>query len=625
MTLPPAANNLSNRNRGLTIRSCLGKLYNMPGFLHRITRSLTGKLVIAISVLTVLGTSISLFTTIQTEKKNSMADALLYITTFSELMRKSIRYDMLTVRREVIQETLEFFGTSESIEGVRILDHFGRIFYSSALEEVGNSIAKNSLSCTGCHNEDDKLLQDLLLKNRWAIYEKPDGSRVMTFAEPIYNEPDCYTAACHTHGSEQQVLGILLTDFSLQAIDNRISNQIAGILLYILLVIAVTAVVLSIILWRIVLKPLASLTIGMQRVSSGDMEQKVNILSNDEIGRVASTFNSMTEELKIARQRMEKWTQSLEEEVAKKTREIMRTQDKLIQAEKLASLGRLTADVAHEIRNPLSALGGFGRRLLKSVTEKKHKEYAEIIVSEADRLEHVLSDVLTFSREARFHFKKVSVNKIIEKSVNLFRENCKEQSINIKVLYETDLPVLIDKDQLEQAANNLISNAIDAMSDGGTLTVTTQKEQANDITYVAVHISDSGEGIPEEMLPLIFEPFYTTKKIGHGTGLGLSISRKIVEEHGGFIQAKNRSEEGLTVSMFFPYQSDEESENVPCWEYMQCGRDVNEEMKCPAYPHFGQECWAVAGTLCAGKIQGTFAQKIDNCRNCRFYKMVKIS
>ena len=447
----------------------------------------------------------------------------------------------------------------------------------------------------------------------------------MTFAEPIYNEPDCYTAACHTHDSEQKVLGILLTDFSLQVIDNRISNQIAGISLYIVLMVAVIAAVLSLILWRILFKPLGSLTIGMQRVSSGDMEQKVNIFSNDEIGRAAFTFNSMTDELKVARQRMEQWTQSLEEEVDKKTREIRWTQDKLIQAEKLASLGRLTADIAHEIRNPLSALGGFGRRLQKSVTEKKQKEYAAIIVSEADRLEQVLRDVLTFSREARFHFNKVSVNGIVEKSVNLFRENCREQSINVEVLYDTDLPVLIEKDQVEQAANNLISNAIDTMPDGGTLTVTTQKEQANDITYVAVHISDTGEGIPEEKLPLIFEPFYTTKKIGHGTGLGLSISRKIVEEHGGFIQAKNRTEKGLTVSMYFPYQSDEKLKNVPCWEYMQCGRNVNDEIKCPAYPHFGQVCWAVAGTLCAGKIEGTFAQKIDDCRNCKFYTMVKAS
>ncbi len=597
----------------------------MSGFLQRITRSLTSKLVIAISVLTVLGTSISLFTTIRTEKKNSMADALSYTSAFAELMRKSLRYDMLTARREDIQETLEFFRTSESIEGVRILDHSGRIFYSSAREEVGRSIEKTSLSCTGCHTSDDSPPQALLLKDRWAIYEKPDGTRAMTFAEPIYNEPDCYTAACHTHTSEQKVLGILLTDFSLQAIDNRINNQIAAISFYIILMVAVIAAVLSLILWRIVLKPLTSLTIGMHRVGSGDMEQKVNIISDDEIGRAATTFNSMTEELKVARKRMEKWTQSLEEEVTKKTREIKWTQDKLIQAEKLASLGRLTADIAHEIRNPLSALGGFGRRLQKSVTEKKQKEYAEIIVSEADRLEHVLSDVLTFSRDARFHFQKIAVNEIIDKSVNLFREICRELSIAIEVIYETDLPVLIEKDQVEQAANNLISNAIDAMPDGGTLTITIQKEQANEITYVAVHISDTGEGIPEEMLPLIFEPFYTTKKIGHGTGLGLSISRKIVEEHGGFIQATKRTEDGLTVSMYFPYQSDEKLKNVPCWEHMQCGRDVNEEIKCPAYPHFGQVCWAVAGTHCSGKIQGTFAQKIDDCRNCKFYKKVKKS
>jgi two-component system NtrC family sensor kinase len=549
-----------------------------------------------------------------------MVDAISYITTFSELMRKSIHYDVLTFRREEIQETIKLLGTSESIEGVRLLDHSGRIFYSSNLEEVGSTLENTSLSCIACHSGDEKTPQALLPENRWAIYEKPDGSRTMTFAEPIFNEPDCYTAACHIHSSEQKVLGILLTDFSLHTIDNRFSAQLENILVYIVLVVIGTAVILSIILWRIVLRPLTSLAAGMRQVSSGDMEQKVSIHSNDEIGRLASTFNSMTAELNIARQRMVKWTQTLEKEVTKKTLEIRQAQDKLIQAEKLASLGRLTADIAHEIRNPLSALGGFGRRLLKNTTEPKQKEYAEIIVSEADRLEHVLSDVLTFSREARFHFNKESVNEIIKKSVNLFRENCKDQSIDIQVQFKTDLPVLIEMDQVEHAANNLISNSIDAMPNGGTLTVTTQEEQANDITYVAVHISDTGEGIPEEKLPLVFEPFYTTKKIGHGTGLGLSISRRIVEEHGGFIQAKNRSEMGLTVSMFFPYQSDEELKNVPCWEYMQCGRDVNDEIKCPAYPHLGQVCWAVAGTLCAGKIQGTFAQKTNDCRTCKFYK-----
>ncbi len=260
--------------------------------LHRLTRSITGKLVIAISLFTILGTSISLFTTIRAEKKNSMADALSYITSFSDLMRKSIRHDMMKVSPEDIQKALEFFGTSDSIENVQILDHSGRISYASFQEEVGSFVSKASSHCTGCHAGDTTPLPALEIDKRWSIAENPDGTRTITFAEPIYNEPDCHTAECHAHGSEDKVLGILLTDFSLQTIDTRIENQVARISLFIILVVIIIAAILSIILWRIVLKPLSSLTDGMQKVSSGDISQKVNIQSGDEIGRLASTFNT---------------------------------------------------------------------------------------------------------------------------------------------------------------------------------------------------------------------------------------------------------------------------------------------------------------------------------------------
>ncbi len=593
----------------------------MSGMLHRLTRSITGKLVITICLFTILGTSISLFTTIRAEKKNSMADALSYITSFSDLMRKSIRHDMMKVSPEDIQKTLEFFGTSDSIENVQILDHSGRISYASFQEEVGSFVSKASSHCTGCHAGDTTPLPALEIDKRWSIAENPDSTRTITFAEPIYNEPDCYTAECHAHGSEEKVLGILLTDFSLQTIDTRIEKQVARISLFIILVVIIIAAILSIILWRIVLKPLSSLTGGMQKVSSGDMSQKVNIQSGDEIGRLASTFNTMTDELLIARQRMEEWTQTLEEEVYKQTRVIKQTQDKLIEAEKMAALGRLTADIAHEIRNPLTALGGFGRRLLKSTTGKNQRKYAEIIVSESDRLEQVLKDVLIYSQNVRTAFEKDSVRGIITKSIDLYRDTCEEQSITVKAQYNTDLPVLLQKDQVQQATNNLITNAIDAMADGGTLTISTELEKANHIEYVSVNIQDTGKGIPVDKLPLVFEPFFTTKKIGQGTGLGLPICKKIVEEHGGFIKAKNGR--GLTISMFFPYQNNEKLHYKPCWEYMQCKQDVNHDESCPAYPHFGRICWAVAGTLCAGKIQGTFAQKIHDCHRCGYYSMMQ--
>jgi signal transduction histidine kinase len=593
----------------------------MSGILHRLTRSITGKLVIVISLFTILGTSLSLFTTIRAEKKNSMADALTYITSFSDLMRKSIRHDMMNVSPEDIQKTLEFFGTSDSIENVRVLDHTGRISYASFQGEVGSFVSKGSSHCTGCHAGNTTPLPALEIDKRWSIAENPDNTRTITFAEPIYNESDCHTAECHAHGSENKVLGILLTDFSLQTIDTRIEKQVAQISLFIILVVVIIAAILCIILWSIVLKPLIRLTGGMQRVSSGDISQKVNIQSDDEIGRLASTFNTMTDELTIARQRMEEWTQTLEEEVYKQTRVIKQTQDKLIQAEKMAALGRVTADIAHEIRNPLTALGGFGRRLLKSATSKNQKKYAEVIVSESDRLEQVLKDVLIYSRNVRTDFEKDSVNGIIAKSIDLYQNICEEQTIAVKAQYNTDLPVLLQKDQVQQAANNLITNAIDAMSDGGTLTISTELEKANHIEYVAVNVQDTGKGIPADKLPLVFEPFFTTKRIGQGTGLGLSICKKIVEEHGGFIKAKNGT--GLTISMFFPYQNGEKSQNKPCWEHMQCKQDVNHDESCPAYPHFGRVCWAVAGTFCAGKIQGTYAQKIHDCHRCGYYRMAQ--
>jgi signal transduction histidine kinase len=593
----------------------------MSGILHRLTRSITGKLVIVISLFTILGTSLSLFTTIRAEKKNSMADALTYITSFSDLMRKSIRHDMMNVSPEDIQKTLEFFGTSDSIENVRVLDHTGRISYASFQGEVGSFVSKGSSHCTGCHAGDTTPLPALEIDKRWSIAENPDNTRTITFAEPIYNESDCHTAECHAHGSENKVLGILLTDFSLQTIDTRIEKQVAQISLFIILVVVIIAAILCIILWSIVLKPLIRLTGGMQRVSSGDISQKVNIQSDDEIGRLASTFNTMTDELTIARQRMEEWTQTLEEEVYKQTRVIKQTQDKLIQAEKMAALGRVTADIAHEIRNPLTALGGFGRRLLKSATSKNQKKYAEVIVSESDRLEQVLKDVLIYSKNVRTDFEKDSVNGIIAKSIDLYQNICEEQTIAVKAQYNTDLPVLLQKDQVQQAANNLITNAIDAMSDGGTLTISTELEKANHIEYVAVNVQDTGKGIPADKLPLVFEPFFTTKRIGQGTGLGLSICKKIVEEHGGFIKAKNGT--GLTISMFFPYQNGEKSQNKPCWEHMQCKQDVNHDESCPAYPHFGRVCWAVAGTFCAGKIQGTYAQKIHDCHRCGYYRMAQ--
>ena len=181
-------------------------------------------------------------------------------------------------------------------------------------------------------------------------------------------------------------------------------------------------------------------------------------------------------------------------------------------------------------------------------------------------------------------------------------------------------PLLIDREQVRQAFSHLITNAIDAMPHGGTLKVIAGKEDLHNAIYIYLKVSDTGQGIPEDKLPMIFEPFFTTKEISRGTGLGLSITRKILEEHGGFVMAESTTGKGSTFSLYFPYQSEGESLKIKCWEYMKCGRDKDATIKCPAYPNFGRICWVVAGTFCEGKVQGTFAQKYEDCKRCEFYQ-----
>src|SRR5208283_2500206 len=196
------------------------------------------------------------------------------------------------------------------------------------------------------------------------------------------------------------------------------------------------------------------------KVMSGDLSQMAPNPSKDEIGELARTFNIMIGELKTSTDKVERWTQTLEQEVEKKTAEIKRTQSKLIEAEKLAALGRLTSDIAHEIRNPLSALGGFGRRLRKITVGAKEKEYSEIIVSEVDRLEHILRDILSFSREVKFNFEHASVTDVVRDSIAAVAELSAEHSVKLVTDFNSDSPVILDKIQALQAIGNLLSNAI---------------------------------------------------------------------------------------------------------------------------------------------------------------------
>jgi len=231
-------------------------------------------------------------------------------------------------------------------------------------------------------------------------------------------------------------------------------------------------------------------------------------------------------------------------------------QKQLIEHEKLSALGRLTANVAHEIRNPITVIGGLTRRLETSgLLGTKEKEYLDLISLEAKRLEDILKNVLTFSDKTIFHRQEQNINEVIDELLSIYEDRCKGRSIRIQKQFSDVPEIYIDKRQVKEAIKNLISNATDAMPNGGMLTITTDKDNLNRKNYVTVKITDTGVGMLEEEKRMIFEPFFTTKMAKKEIGLGLPITKKIIEGHGGFIKVDSTIGEGSTFTVYLPYRT----------------------------------------------------------------------
>ncbi|MCB2183334.1 MAG: PAS domain S-box protein [Desulfobulbaceae bacterium] len=229
-------------------------------------------------------------------------------------------------------------------------------------------------------------------------------------------------------------------------------------------------------------------------------------------------------------------------------------QEQLVQMEKQAALGRLTANVAHEIRNPLTAVGGFARRLYKSLQDRgKEKEYAQIIVSEVDRLEKTLKKVLIISKEMVAEKELHDIHALLEEVLYRYEFLCNERSITVEKSFQKQLPpILIDQEHVKEAILNIVANAISSMPGGGTLTAATSEETVEGKQYARVRIEDTGTGIDEEKLNMLFEPFFTVREPVKGIGLGLILAQKVLEEQDGFLRIKSKVGIGTSLDLLFP-------------------------------------------------------------------------
>ncbi len=300
-------------------------------------------------------------------------------------------------------------------------------------------------------------------------------------------------------------------------------------------------------------KPIRELALASGRIAKGDLSQRVRIESHDEIGQLANSFNQMTVALQKTTENYLSCTRTLEKKVEEKTDELEKTQDYLIQSEKLTSLGKLAAGIAHEINNPLTSIL-INSHLISEMLENDvaFGENIKLIIDETNRCSKIVKGLLEFSRQSPPEKEFANMNEVIEKTLLLFESQVLANNVRVEKKLNENLPaILIDVNKIEQVFTNLILNALDAMPGGGILVISSQMSVDNQ--FVEVKIRDTGSGIPKEYISKIFDPFFTTKGI-KGTGLGLSVSYGIVQQHDGTINVQSEVGKGTTIVISLPVE-----------------------------------------------------------------------
>ncbi len=321
-------------------------------------------------------------------------------------------------------------------------------------------------------------------------------------------------------------------------------------------VIAILSVVLLLILLFIsttrIIHPIKEMVFATQRIAEGDLSHKVDVKSKDEVGILADSFNQMTTDLKTANEKLIEWGRTLEKKVEERTKELREAQAHLFQTEKLASLGKLAAGVAHEINNPLGGILIYSHLLLEDLDKNSpYHNNLEKIVKETTRCKDIVKGLLEFARPKEPEATLTNVNELLNKSLSLIESQSLFQNIQVEKRYSADLPLIVaDSAQLQQVFMNIILNAADAMQGEGRLTLRTSL--SSDGEDLIIDFSDTGPGIREEDMEKIFDPFFTTKEVGHGTGLGLSISYSIIRKHQGTIDVQSTFGEGATFTIKLP-------------------------------------------------------------------------
>ena len=471
----------------------------------------------------------------------------------SSVIQRNASYYMLRNQRDGLYHIITDLANEPGVLRIRIINEQGRISFSSDTSEIGR-VLDDSLRHANMESEISGATRQAI-----RTFRQSNGERALAVLNPIENGPSCSSAECHAHPAEIKTLGFLDMHVSLARTDQNVAESRRQVWQYTILAILGVALLSAAFVRHTLYGPLTELMKGTEHIGAGDLGYQIQLERHQgELAEVAGSFNTMSRQLKEARNEINAWTQTLEARVEQKTRELTGAREEMSRVERMASIGKLAAVVAHEINNPLAGILTYAKLLKKRASKEpagnaENIEMLDLIESESRRCGEIVRNLMTFGRPSSMNYEPADLNSVIDRCVRLVNHQLELKNIELQLNLGPNLGAIrCDPAQIEQVLLALVMNAIDAMPNGGTLTLGTRK--ASNGTDVQVEVRDNGLGMPPEVLQNMFEPFFTTKERGRGLGLGLAISRQIVERHQGRIELKSEPGRGTVFTITLPMQ-----------------------------------------------------------------------
>ncbi|MDD5450694.1 MAG: ATP-binding protein [Desulfovibrionales bacterium] len=544
--------------------------------------SLRLKVMLGIGLILLVGMGTFTYIDVISHRKDFLDEEERKAAETSDTVMKSVEYPMLDGEMEQVQSILERLRILRDIDVVHLCDTKGVIRYSGVAKGNIGRVTESRITLEALRT--GKLTKGLEVRR---VEHPAEAEKILRYALPIHNERACFKC----HGEEPGILGVLTVGYKWTRIEEMVAGHLRRDLFYFIISITLIGFFLNKWLTKSITRPISVLTAWTDEVSRGNLDVKLDLgkkvrcweMENcdkkecpaygrtdvmcwfidgtlckgqpmgkfpdkldecrecqvykehvgDEIVQLGDSFCHMVSELKRSREALS------------------RAYERNLQAERLATIGKGAAHIAHEIKNPLMLIGGFSKQVFESLGhEDPNRKKLQIVTDEIRRLESLLVDVSDFARMAQPQKSIQNINDVALDVYNLMSGELQKQGIEFTKSFRPDIPSSsFDPRQLKQILINLAKNAVEAMPHGGRLDIATDLEGQ----MIKIAVTDTGKGIPGENLQDIFNPFFTTKP--KGTGLGLAISRKIIEDHGGSVEIKSKVGEGTTCIVNLPITS----------------------------------------------------------------------